>query len=65
VGDTLQCTDDPLQAATDMLAPLLKDAGAFEDTHLLAFDVYRRKVGQVSCNVWCSICSGLATTTNE
>lgn len=43
LGDTLLKTEDPLSAAADMLEPLLRHALDFEDTHLLAFEVYRRK----------------------
>ena len=43
LGDALMKTETPLKDAADMLEPLLRHAGEFEDTHLLAFDVYRRK----------------------
>jgi peptide alpha-N-acetyltransferase len=43
VGDALLKTSDPLGEAARMLEPLLRHATEFEQTHLLAFDVYFRK----------------------
>ena len=43
MGDALMKTKDPLKDAVDMIEPLLRHAGDYEETHLLAFDVYRRK----------------------
>ena len=42
-GDALLATKTPLAQAERLLEPLLRHAASFEDTHLLAFQVFTRK----------------------
>lgn len=42
-GDELLKTETPLVEAERLIEPLLRHAADFEDTHLLAFEVFRRK----------------------
>ena len=43
LGDALLKTENPLGEAEKLLEPLLRHATEYEETHLLAFEVYRRK----------------------